>query len=62
MLWENTTSHVLFAGKGRGIVVTEDVKAGTLLAVCNPLVIAHVASSDSGFQMDHVNMSMVGLS
>lgn len=33
------------------MVVTEDVKAGTLLAVCNPLAIAFTAPSDFGFQI-----------
>ena len=43
------------------MVVTEDVAAGTLLAVCNPLAIAYTDPSDSGFQVDYVNMTRVGL-
>ena len=42
------------------MVATEDVKAGTLLAVCNPLAIAYTAPSDFGFQIDPVTMCMVG--
>ncbi|KAL3132993.1 hypothetical protein ABBQ38_006902 [Trebouxia sp. C0009 RCD-2024] len=39
-------------GKGRGMVVTKDVKAGTLLAVCNPLAIAYTDPLDMGYQFD----------
>ena len=53
------TCCLLHTGKGRGMVVTEDVKAGTLLAVCNPLAIAYTDPSDFGFQIDPVTMSMV---
>lgn len=56
-----TISCLLLTGKGRGMVVTQDVKAGTLLAVCNPLAIAYIAPLDFGFQIDPVTMSMVGL-
>ncbi|KAL3149368.1 hypothetical protein ABBQ32_002171 [Trebouxia sp. C0010 RCD-2024] len=34
------------------MVVTKDVKAGTLLAVCNPLAIAYTDPLDMGFQFD----------
>ena len=44
------------------MVVTEDMKAGSLLAVCNPLAIAYTAASDCGSQIDHATMSMVGAS
>ena len=36
------------------MVVTRDVKAGTLLAVCNPLAIAYTHLLDMGSQFDPV--------
>ena len=50
------------SGKGRGLVVTEDVKAGQLLAVGNPLGIARMDASDFGFQIDIQNCRMVSTS
>ena len=44
------------------MVVTQDVKAGTLLAVCNPLAIACIGPSELGFLIDPVNMTLVGFS
>lgn len=46
-------------GKGRGLVLTEDVKAGQLLLVSNPLAIAHVDANDFGFQIDLQTRRMV---
>lgn len=40
------------AGKGRGLVVTHDVKAGHLLAVNNPLAVASVNRRDFGCHLD----------
>ena len=55
----DTISCLLLTGKGRGMVVTQDVNAGSLLAVFNPLAIAYIAPSDFGFQIDPVTMRMV---
>lgn len=49
------------AGKGRGLVVTQDVKAGQLLFVHKPLAIAHVDAQEFGFQIDMYTRRMVSL-
>ena len=41
------------------MVVTADVTAGTLLAVCNPLAIAAVDRTDIGFQINFFRRTMV---
>lgn len=41
------------------MVVTEGVKAGTLLAVCNPLANAVVDPLDLGFQIDFMTRRVV---
>ena len=49
------------ADKGRGLVVTQDVKAGQLLFVHKPLAIAHVDAQERGFQIDMHTRRMVSL-
>ena len=46
-------------GKGRALFVTEDVKAGTLLAVCNPLAISYAEESAAVLQLDIFTSRMV---
>ena len=51
----------LVAGKGRGLVVTQNVKAGQLLFVHKPLAIAHVNARELGFQIDMHTRRMVSM-
>ena len=47
------------SGKGRGLVVTEEVKAGQLLLVNNPLAVAKVEANQDGLQIDWLAGEMV---
>ncbi len=53
-----TAAQADSVGTERGLVVTEDVTAGQLLAVCNPLVYARIQPSDFA---DHPQLKMMSM-
>ena len=53
-----TATQADSVGTVRGVVVMEDVTAGQLLAVCNPLVYARVQPSDFA---DHPQLKMMSM-
>ena len=52
-----TLCHV--TGKGRGVIVTEDVKAGQLLSVGNPVALAAVDATNCSLHLDMTSRTMV---